>query len=184
MRIHPSIPLEFAGFGVFEVAEPAEPAEPAGQGPVASDTRELRWDAGEKGTGLVTVDTPRSQALRGHVAKHSRPTKNLRAEVETPFCVLTLAALDHQPVSASGKLLLNATARVANSGMLQCDRATNGAEIGTTKNCTASSENRSPGPPGIYARGTQRNLDKSGFSTHPPPRHHPDMTSAFIAPRS
>jgi hypothetical protein len=86
--------------------------------PIESDTGELIWDARGEGTGLVTVDTPRSQALIGHVARQSRQTRNLHAEIRTPFCALTLSALNNQPISASGKLLLTATARAANSGMV------------------------------------------------------------------
>jgi hypothetical protein len=85
---------------------------------IESDTGELVWDAHGPGTGLVTVDTPRSQALIGYVAKQGRLTKNLRAEIQTPFCALTLGSLDNQPVSSARKLLLTVTARAANSGMV------------------------------------------------------------------
>ena len=85
---------------------------------IESDTGELFWDARGQGTGLVTVDTPHSQALIGHVAKHGRQTKNLRAEIQTPFCAITLGSLDNQPVASARKLLLTVTARAANSGMV------------------------------------------------------------------
>lgn len=86
-------------------------------GTIESDTRELFWRSGDKGAGLVTVDTPRSQALIGHVAKQGGTTKNLRTDIQTPFCALTLGALDNKPISAAGKLLLTVGARVANTGM-------------------------------------------------------------------
>ena len=76
------------------------------------------WDARGPGTGLAAVDTPRSQALIGYVAKQGRPTRNLRTEIQTPFCALTLGSLDNQPVSSARKLLLTVTARAANSGMM------------------------------------------------------------------
>jgi len=82
-----------------------------------SDTGELAWRSGGKGSGLVIVDTPRSQALIGHLAKQQGRTKNLRAEMQTPFCALTLGALEDRPLPSAGQLLLTATARVANSGM-------------------------------------------------------------------
>lgn len=99
--------------------------------PIESDTRELTWLAKDKGTGLVVVDTPRSQALIGHVAKQGAQTKNLRAEIETPFCALTLSALDEKSVPAAGKLLLTATARVANSGMEWNEKRTTLEKWGT-----------------------------------------------------
>ena len=105
--------------------------EPMPTNSIESDTRELIWAANGKGTGLVTVDTPRSQALIGHVAKLSRSTKNLRAEIQTPFCALTLGALDAKPISASGKLLLTVTARAANSGMVWNDKRTSLEKWGT-----------------------------------------------------
>ena len=104
--------------------------EPMPTNTIESDTRELFWVAHGKGTGLVAVDTPRSQALIGHVAKSSRSTKNLRAEIQTPFCALTLGALDQQPIAASGKLLLTVTARVANSGMVWNEKRTSLAQWG------------------------------------------------------
>lgn len=84
---------------------------------IASDTGELLWRSGGKGSSLVTIDTPRSQALIGHVAKQGGQTKNLHAEVQTPFCALTLGALDNKAISSASKLLLTATARVVNTGM-------------------------------------------------------------------
>ncbi len=99
--------------------------------PLESDSGELKWDASGQGTGLVTVDTLQSQALIGHVAKQSRRTKNLRAEIQTPFCALTLGSLDNQPVSASSKLLLTATARAANSGMVWNAKRTSLEQWGT-----------------------------------------------------
>ncbi|MEI7807368.1 MAG: hypothetical protein WCJ07_02670 [Verrucomicrobiota bacterium] len=105
--------------------------EPMPTNSIESDTRELVWAAKGKGTGLVTVNTPRSQALIGHVAKPSRSTKNLRAEIQTPFCALTLGALDAKPISASGKLLLTVTARAANSGMVWNDKRTSLEKWGT-----------------------------------------------------
>ena len=94
--------------GAFEAPAP---------GPVVSDTGELTWRSGAKGGGLVVVDAPRSQALVGRVAGPEARCRNLRAEMQTPFCALTLGALDGKPLAESARLLLTATARVANSGM-------------------------------------------------------------------
>lgn len=124
----PGFPLALPLTHAVRVASFTGPAtggfEPLPANPIESDTRELSWDAGGKGTGVVTVDTPRSQALIGHLTRRTCQTKNLRAEIQTPFCALTLGALDRQPIAASGKLLLTATARVANSGMVWNEKHT------------------------------------------------------------
>lgn len=96
---------------------PTGPFEPLTATPIISDTGELTWRADGKQSGVVVVDTPRSQALIGHVAQSGAKSKHLRAEIQTPFCALTLCALDNKPVSASSKLLLTVSARVANTGM-------------------------------------------------------------------
>lgn len=43
--------------------------------------------------------------------------KNMAVTTQTPFCAVTLGALDERPVAESGKLLLTAAARMANTGM-------------------------------------------------------------------
>jgi hypothetical protein len=95
--------------GVFEQVTTTDSIE--------SDTRELVWRSSGRGTGLVIVDTPRSQAIIGHVTKQGGKTKNLRAEIQTPFCALTLGALDNKAISSASRLLLTVGARVANTGM-------------------------------------------------------------------
>jgi hypothetical protein len=84
--------------------------------PIASDTGELNWHHGG-GTGVVTIDTPRSQALIGFVKARRAVTRNLAAAVANDFCALTLSSLDGQPVQDSSRLLLTAGARVANTEM-------------------------------------------------------------------
>ena len=84
---------------------------------ITSDTGELVWRASGKGTGIVIVDTPCSQALIGHLAKQGGSTKNLRAEMQTPFTAITLGALDAQPIATASRLLLTVGSRTANTGM-------------------------------------------------------------------
>lgn len=131
----PGFPLALPLIHAVRVASfdgpPTGSFEPMPANPLEADTRELTWRVSGKGTGLVTVDTPRSQALIGHVAKQSSQTKNLRAEIQPLFCALTLSALDDQPISASSKLLLTATARVANSGMVWNEKRTSLEKWGT-----------------------------------------------------
>jgi hypothetical protein len=85
--------------------------------PIRSDTGELAWFHGATGSGLVTVNTARSQALIGFCRGSKEATENLALEPEVPFCAVTLGALDDQPIAKSGRLLLTAAARMANSGM-------------------------------------------------------------------
>ncbi len=91
---------------------------------IEADTGELSWLAGGNGTGRMIVDTLCSQALVGHLAQPDAQTRNLRAALQTPFCAITLSALDDQPVASSGRLLLTATARAANTGMVWNERRT------------------------------------------------------------
>jgi hypothetical protein len=93
-------------------AYPAAPIEP-----FRSDTGELAWHGATEKRGLVVVDTPRSQALVGFCKENRQTTANLAAEIETPFCAITLSALDDRSIARGEKLLLTVTARVANSGM-------------------------------------------------------------------
>jgi hypothetical protein len=51
---------------------------------------------------------------------HRRPretTRNLALRTSLPFCALTLSSLDNQPIAGASRLLLTATAQVANTGM-------------------------------------------------------------------
>ncbi|OGV57360.1 MAG: hypothetical protein A2283_18440 [Lentisphaerae bacterium RIFOXYA12_FULL_48_11] len=77
---------------------------------IVTDTGELKWHKG-----FVSVDTSHSQALVGRIGGH---TRNLRAEIQTPFCALTLGSLDGNPVSTAGRLLLTAGGRVSTTGMV------------------------------------------------------------------
>ncbi len=84
--------------------------------PVVSDTRELAWHLSGDKSGLVTVDTDRTQALIGFVKTQKKLLKNLSVDLTTEFASLVLASMDGKPISRAGKLLLSAGSRVANSG--------------------------------------------------------------------
>jgi hypothetical protein len=79
--------------------------------PIVSDTKELAWY-----TGLVTVDTPRSQALIDFVKGQDKATRNLSAEVSNSFSTILLSSIDEQPIANSAKLLLVAGGPVENTG--------------------------------------------------------------------
>jgi hypothetical protein len=84
--------------------------------PIRSDTGQLTWYHSGPKTGLVTVDSPRTQALIGFVRATTAATSNLAAQVENTFCAIQLSSLDGKPISHSAKLLLVAGGQVENTG--------------------------------------------------------------------
>jgi len=84
--------------------------------PIVSDTRQLAWYHSSMQAGLVTVDTPRTQALIGFVTSAHKPLTNLVAEVGNTFCSIQLSSLDHNAIENAAKMLLVAGGRVENTG--------------------------------------------------------------------
>jgi hypothetical protein len=84
--------------------------------PIVSDTRELAWYTSPQQTGLVTVDTPRTQALIGFVKAQGRQDSNLAVNVHNDFCSILLSSMDKEPIRSSSKLLLIAGGVVENEG--------------------------------------------------------------------
>jgi hypothetical protein len=96
---------------------PTQTLAASAKNPIVSDTGELAWYEGGKRTGLVTVDTGRTQALVGFAATHHATLRNLGAEIRNQFATILLTSLDGKPLAQSGKMLLTTGSRVANSGM-------------------------------------------------------------------
>ena len=92
----------------------AAPAEP-GEGGITSDTGQLNWHTDDGKDGLVTVDSPLSQALVGFV-KQGSGTTNFTADISNPFASITLSSLDGKPLDRSDLMLLTTSSRVKNSG--------------------------------------------------------------------
>jgi hypothetical protein len=107
--------------------------------PIGSDTHQLAWyftphtgpATGEtdqkfsdligsaKGTaltGMVTVDTPRTQALIGFLPQYPKSVSHLSAAIRNTFATLVLTSLNSQPIVQSRDLLLTAGSRVTNTG--------------------------------------------------------------------
>jgi hypothetical protein len=84
--------------------------------PIVSDTRQLAWYTSAQQDGLVTVDTPRSQALIGFVRANGKAVSNLAADVENNFCTIELSSVDGKPIAQASKLLLVTGGRVENTG--------------------------------------------------------------------
>jgi hypothetical protein len=85
--------------------------------PLRSDTGELTWAKGEKNTGLVIVNTKRSQAVIGFCGKEPLAVGNLGFESQTPFCAVTLSAIESKPIAQASKLVLTTGGRTANTEM-------------------------------------------------------------------
>jgi hypothetical protein len=84
--------------------------------PIVSDTGQLAWYTSPGKTGLVTIDTPRTQGLIGFVRTHSQSVTNLAANVQNTFCTILLSSMDDRPITQSAKMLLVAGGRVENTG--------------------------------------------------------------------
>jgi hypothetical protein len=104
--------------------------------PIVSDTGQLAWfttpTASGKKNGLVTVDTPRSQALVGFIKARNRSVTNLAAEVDNSFCTILLSSMDQKPIASSANLLLVAGGPVENSGQTWNAVGTDLTEWGAT----------------------------------------------------
>ena len=97
--------------------------------PLRSDTQELAWYTSQK-TGLVTVETERTQALIGFIPANAKSLKNLSADISTQFAAIVLSSLDAKSLSQSAKMLLTAGSRVTNTGLKWNDAHTRTANQG------------------------------------------------------
>jgi hypothetical protein len=97
--------------------------------PLRSDTNELAWYTSRK-TGLVTVETDRTQALIGFIPANATSLKNLSADLSTQFAAIVLSSLDAKSLSQSAKMLLTAGSRVTNTGLKWNDAHTRTANQG------------------------------------------------------
>ena len=85
--------------------------------PYRSDTGQLVWHTNASQTGLVTIDSPRSQGLVGFVKENDKSVSNLGAQIKNDFCAIILNSLEAKPIANANRLLLTACARVENTGM-------------------------------------------------------------------
>jgi hypothetical protein len=99
--------------------------------PIRSQTGELSWSYGEKRSGLVAINTDRSQALIGFCGQGRGALKNFSVGFETPFSAVTLSALDGASIAQAGTLLLTVAARVDNTGMTWNEKRNSTVQWGT-----------------------------------------------------
>jgi hypothetical protein len=90
--------------------------EPKGR--IVSDTGELTWETNGAGRGLLSIDTPRLQAAIGWLGGRTVKLADVTIKVNTPFCAVSVASMDGEPISRSNRLLIVAAARCANTGMV------------------------------------------------------------------
>jgi hypothetical protein len=86
--------------------------------PFKSDTGQLVWHTGAEQTGLVTIDSPRSQGLIGFVKANQPRVSNLAADVKNDFCAIVVNSLEAKPIASASRMLLTACVRVENTGMV------------------------------------------------------------------
>jgi hypothetical protein len=98
--------------------------------PIVSDTRELAWHTSPEKSGLVTVDTDRTQALIGFVRANRKSLKNLTADVTNEFAAITLSSLEPAPLARCSRMLLTAGSRVTNTGLKWNETRTRTADQG------------------------------------------------------
>jgi len=85
--------------------------------PIVSDTKQLAWYT-SAGTGMVSIDAPRTEGLIGFVRANHGSVSHLSAKVENRFCTILLSSLDGQPIAQATRMLLVAGARVENTGQV------------------------------------------------------------------
>lgn len=86
--------------------------------PYKSDTGQLVWYTNTNDTGLVTIDSPRSQGLVGYVKANGKSVSNLSADISNDFCAIVVNSLDAKPISKTSRMLLTTGSRVENTDMV------------------------------------------------------------------
>lgn len=119
-----ALPLEHAVRIQSLDGPPTEKFAATQANPVVSDTGELSWYTSAEKTGLVTVETGRTQALIGFIKANRKVLQNLDADITNNFGAIVLSSLDGKPLARSDKMLLTAGSRVANTGMQWNDART------------------------------------------------------------
>jgi hypothetical protein len=110
-----TLPLEHAVRTRSFDGAPTAPLSASGSNPIVSDSGELKWYTSEAKTGLVTIETDRTQALIGFIKANGKTLKNLGADISNNFATIVTTSLDEKPLARSDRILLNACSRVANT---------------------------------------------------------------------
>jgi hypothetical protein len=119
-----ALPLEHAVRIKSLEGPPTEKLAATDANPIVSDTKELSWYTSAEKTGLVTVETDRTQALIGFIKANHKVLKNLGVDITNTFATIVLSSMDEKTLARSDKMLLTAGSRVANTGMKWNDTRT------------------------------------------------------------
>lgn len=108
---HPAVAM-LGRYGLWLPGSPAPQSDPtllaaSKQAVRRSATGELTWDTER---GLVTIDTPRTQAVVGFVGGRTSSTRDLSFELQTPFAAALVSSLDGQPLAVSRRILVSTSA--------------------------------------------------------------------------
>jgi hypothetical protein len=125
-----ALPLEHAVRIRSLDGQPTEKYAASEANPILSDTRELAWYTSPEKTGVLTVETDRTQALVGFLKANPKTLKNLSADIRNNFASIVLSSMDARPLARSGKMLLTTGSRVSNTGMKWNDAHTRVANQG------------------------------------------------------
>jgi hypothetical protein len=80
-----------------------------------SITGELTWNGSD---GVVTIDTPRTQAVIGFLGKARHPMQAATIESPTAFGAVYVTAMDGaEPIRSARRILITAVGRAKNTGM-------------------------------------------------------------------
>jgi len=112
--------------------KPAAPIKADLAGPYQSDTGQLVWYTTSNQTGLVTIDSPRSQGLVGYVKANGKSVGNLSADVSNDFCAIVVNSLTVKPISKTSRMLLTTGSRVENNGLVWNAAKSRTADGGTS----------------------------------------------------
>jgi hypothetical protein len=83
--------------------------------PYETDTKQLRWEL-VQGEGVVTVNTPRTQGVIGHLNRARQRLDDVALEA-AGFGAVMVTSLDGKPLAEAAELLITAGGRTANAGM-------------------------------------------------------------------
>jgi hypothetical protein len=98
---------------------PTATFQDVGGDPIESDTGELKWYHRGDDPGLVTVNTPRSEALIGSCQAGRGDLEHLSARVQPQSCAVVLSALEDKPIAQASRLLLALGGRVTTSDRIK-----------------------------------------------------------------
>jgi hypothetical protein len=119
-----ALPLEHAVRIKSLDGPPTEKFAAAETNPIVSDTGELSWYTSPEKTGIITVETDRTQGLIGFLRANHKRLKNLGADITNNFATIVLASMDEKPIARAGRMLLTTGSRVANTGQKWNDTRT------------------------------------------------------------